>query len=56
MVSPADVAFTFPIFSHRNLNTCSGGSKGVARDARPPGGPNSFNFMQFMDKFCKIVC
>ena len=26
----------------------SGGSKGGgARDTRPPGGPNSFNFMQF---------
>ena len=44
MVSPPDVAFTFPIFLHRNLNTCSGLA------------PNSFNFMQFLDKFCKIVC
>ena len=35
---------------------CSGGSKGGARDARPPGGPNSFNFMQFLGKFGKIVC
>ena len=36
----------------------SGGSKGGARDARPPppGGPNSFNFMQFLGKFGKIVC
>ena len=25
-------------------------------DARPPGGPNSFNFMQFLGKFGKIVC
>ena len=33
----------------------SGGSKGSARDA-PPGGPNSFNFMQFLGNFCKIVC
>ena len=23
---------------------------------RPPGGPNSFNFMQFLEKFGKIVC
>ena len=22
----------------------------------PPGGPNSFNFMQFLGKFAKIVC
>ena len=22
----------------------------------PPGGPNSFNFMQFLGKFGKIVC
>ena len=34
----------------------SGGSKGDARDARPPGGSNSFNFMQFLGKFGKIVC
>ena len=33
----------------------SGGSKGGARDAHPPGGPNSFNFMQFLGKFGKIV-
>ena len=33
----------------------SGGSKGDARDAPPPG-PNSFNFMQFWGKFGKIVC
>ena len=25
-------------------------------DARPPWGPNSFNFMQFLGKFGKIVC
>ena len=25
-------------------------------DARPPRGPNSFNFMQFLGKFGKIVC
>ena len=36
-----------------NLN--SGGSKG-SREGRPPGGPNSFNFMQFLGKFGKIVC
>ena len=33
----------------------SGGSKGGTRDARSPGGPNSFNFMQFFGKFGKIV-
>ena len=34
-----------------------GGSKG-GREGRapPPGGPNSFNFMQFLGKFGKIVC
>ena len=26
------------------------------RAAPPPGGPNSFNFMQFLGKFGKIVC
>ena len=31
--------------------------RGGARDVRPPpGGPNSFNFMQFLGKFGKIVC
>ena len=33
----------------------SGGSKGGVRDARPPGRPNSFNFMQFLGEFGKIV-
>ena len=33
-----------------------GGSKGGARDARPPPGPNSFIFMQFLaKKNCKII-
>ena len=32
-----------------------GGSKGGARDARPPRGPNSFIFMQFSAKFWKII-
>ena len=26
------------------------------REGRPPVGPNSFNFMQFLGKFGKIVC
>ena len=25
-------------------------------DVPPPGGPNSFNFMQFLGNFDKIVC
>ena len=25
-------------------------------DMRPPGGPNSFNFMQFLGNFDEIVC
>ena len=25
-------------------------------DARPPGGPYSFNFMQFLGKIVKIIC
>ena len=33
----------------------SGGSKG-GHEGRPPGGPNSFNFLQFWGKFGKIVC
>ena len=32
----------------------SGGSKGG--HVPPPRGPNSFNFMQFLGKFGKIVC
>ena len=32
-----------------------GGSKGGARDARPPGGPDSFIFMQFSAKNWKII-
>ena len=27
-----------------------------ARDAHPSGGPNSFNFMQVLEKFGKIIC
>ena len=34
----------------------SGGSKGGTRDSPLPGGPNSFNFMQFLGKFGKILC
>ena len=35
----------------------SGWSKGGGREGRaPPGGPNSFNFMQFLGNFGKIVC
>ena len=33
--------------------------RGGTRDARPPpppGGPNFFNFMQFLGKYGKIVC
>ena len=34
----------------------SGGSKGGHEGRAPPGGPNSFNFMQLFGKFGKIVC
>ena len=34
----------------------SGGSKGGARAIHPPGCPHSFNFMQFLGKFGKILC
>ena len=40
---------------NRTEDTPSGGSKGGARDA-PPGGANSFNSMQFLGNFGKIVC
>ena len=30
--------------------------RGGARDASPPGGSNSFNFMLFFGNFGKIVC
>ena len=42
--------YTMPL----DLIQCSGGSKGGTRDVRPPG-LNSFNFMQFLRKFGKIV-
>ena len=31
----------------------SGGSKGGTRDVHPPGGTNSFNFMQFWGNLAK---
>ena len=34
----------------------SGRSKGGHEGRAPPGGPNSFNFMQFWGKYGKIVC
>ena len=30
--------------------------RGGARDAHPPGGPNSLNFNQLLGKFGKIIC
>ena len=42
--------------ANRNSTRSSGGSKGGAGDACPPGGPNSFNFMQFLGNFGKIIC
>ena len=39
----------------KSLLVFSGGSKG-ARGTRALGGPNSFNFMQFLGKFGKIIC
>ena len=46
------------INNDQKWNQDSGGSKGGARDENPPpaGGPNSFNFMQFLRKFGKIIC
>ena len=38
----------------KNKKVCIGGSKGGARD-EPPQGPNSFIFMQFSAKNCKII-
>ena len=38
------------------LDNSSGGSKEGRRGRTPPGGPNSFNFMQFLGNFGKIVC
>ena len=40
----------------KSHNDNSGGSKGGARDACPPPRPNSFNFMQFLGRFGRIVC
>ena len=37
-------------FTHPPTGIIIGGSKGGDRDARPPGGPNSFIFMQFSAK------
>ena len=36
----------------QKIKVNSGGSKGGVRDA-PPGGPNSFNFMQFLRNLAK---
>ena len=44
------------VTENRLCDLSSGGSKGGAKDACPPGGPNSFNFMQFSGKYGKIVC
>ena len=46
----------FLLIMDTNSNILSGVSQGGARDASPPGGPNSFNFMQFLGNFGKIVC
>ena len=40
----------------KRVKVHSGGSKGGARDAPSPGGPNCFNFMQFLEKYGNIVC
>ena len=39
-----------------STSVCGGGSKGDVRDARRPGGSNSFNFIHFLGNFGKIVC
>ena len=45
------------VISVTSLFMCSGGSKGGGREGRaPPWGPNSFNFMQFLGKYGKIIC
>ena len=43
-----------PLWTDRHLSVADlrGGREGRV----PPGGPNSFNFMQFLGKFGKIVC
>ena len=51
-ITLAKTSFRLVIIDTTFIN--SGGSKGVARDA-PPGGPNSFNSMQFFGKFGKIL-
>ena len=42
--------FAYIDFVWIHLTWYIGGSKGGARDTRPPGGPNSFIFMQFSGK------
>ena len=46
------------LIQHRYVRISSGGSKGGHEGlvAPSPGGPNSFNFMQFLGKFGKIIC
>ena len=61
------IVMSFPIIpmsshaskSHKNSKSRlqdSGGSKEGREGHTPPRGPNSFNFMQFLGKFGKIIC
>ena len=47
--------FAFDLTSYKRA-AISGGLEGRPRRAPPPLAQNVFNFMQFCEKFCKILC
>ena len=55
--SPVNTSLNFYLYQFVTL-VISGGSKGrrEGRTPHPPWRPNSFNFMQFLGEFGKIVC
>ena len=46
----------FDMFIAEEVRLIKTDLRGNTRDERPPGGSNSFNFMQFLGNFGKIVC
>ena len=48
---------TLRVYADDVLSTANHcGSKGELKGPVPPTGPNSFNFIQFLEKLGKIVC
>ena len=53
---PVKTGSTFVAESIRFVMLIFNATQWCSGSSRPPGGPNSFNFMQFLGKFGKIVC